>query len=360
MQFIHQTVKEYVRKYQRNLDLPNLPNQLQRRSGYYFLISPNVAYHPDYTYNNYLQAPTPWALPLRKDLFTYAKLLESSIDPLDIPSYMTYMNILQVTARNIRTTDISLWLSGYPNMFLVTLLQQNLVTDLNEWETVFAALAIVNNLVLYVKKTMQISFSLKKWTKAALNETAIPLLHLAAAGPDIVHTRPVDHCAMIEALVNRGWPINHESHFKYGSSILSTAPQMTPLGCLLVQRDLNSRSEETRLHIAETLLKLGANVNCRVFLGLPSDRYVQPLLEYCVRYETAPFVRLFLQHGAQQHTSSNIGLRYSALLRGDREIIEALNDHGVYFNEILVPFERGSVQRALANIISPFPLLAPH
>lgn len=315
VQFIHQTVKEYVRKYQHNLRLPNLSNRLQRRSGYYYLLSPNAAYHG---FSETSHAP-PWALPLRKDLFTYAKLLESSIDPLDTPSYT---DILEQTARYMQPSDISLWLPDGPPSFS-ELLQRNLKIDGSKFmknEEVFTAVAVVNNLVLYINKIAK-SFSREDWIERMSSWAgSLPLLHLAAAGPDVAHTRPFDHCAMIEALVDRGWPVNQEADLRLRElepSIIGqlfTSGKITPLACLLRRRDLSSRSEETRLQIARTLLKLGANVKPTILTRYGLEDSDQTLLEYCVRYDTAPFVRLLLQHGAPQDTFPHPSLGYLRFL----------------------------------------------
>lgn len=120
-----------------------------------------------------------------------------------------------------------------------------------------------------------------------------------------------------------------------GSACTLITSQITALGFLLGLKDIHHRSEETWLQMARTLLRLGASVNSEISLWFPTGIVNLNLVEYCVRFETAPFLRLLLQHDALEQWSPHDQalIEYFALLRGDKEIIQALEDHGVAFQQ---------------------------
>lgn len=367
VQFIHQTVKEYVGKYRHNLGLAQLSDHVQRRNGYFFLISPNANLDGWFGHT-----PFPaWLLPLRSNFFTYAKRLESSIDPSD---YDHYFRILELTAATFRESDIDLWLASAPQRFreyiadyFSSVRGQPLGTS---YACAFDVLAVAANLILYTTKGMNQTFPYYSRRRDRNIEIKIQklrrcLLHVAVAGPDLVQSGSLDHCAMIESLVKLGWPVD-------GAEV--NLPQesppgdqdfyhpMTPLAYLLINKMLNDRTEERRLQIARTLLKLGANVNARI----PTQTIVKivgiSLLEYCVRYDSAPFVRLLLQHGALEPYPSDYSLGDFAFLRGDKDITQALKDHGVSFI-LFTPRESpdlGIIPETLINISRRLSLMVPH
>ncbi len=311
VQFIHQTVKEYVLKYQHNPGLVTPPRQMQRKSGYYYLIRPNALTEP-WTH--------PWINPLRPHLFLYAKRLESSIDPDLVPSYVS---VLDEISPGIKY-DFDLWVKRQ-NPF------RTILESFHDGYHIFFALAIAANLVLYVNASRP-----PRAPHALLGTT---FLRIAAAGPDLCPDENPDHCAMLEALVKGGCNVKETARFldiQYELHGRFIDEPISPLACLLVQTNLNNRSEETKLQIARKLLNLGAEVNSDLFIceslrgpGQSSVRVMyMPLLEYGVRYGTAPWVTLLLQHSAFSD-DYYAQLAYLALLRGDRGVIQALKDHGV-------------------------------
>lgn len=374
VQFIHQTAKEYVRKYRHNLGLAALFEHIHGQSGNYFLLSPNVAYHATPT----MRA---WMAPLRSDLWTYAKRLESSIDPAHKHGYC---EILRQTANTCTKFDLELWLADTPQDFREYLFN-TLVTrsrgDVNHTKHAFTVLAVAANLVLYVQEELhRENFTMINPNIESRSANTFPtsikdifhrsLLHIAVAGPDFLQFERVDHRAMIETLVESGCAIDEDGESMWiglqpSAPNLFFLPHRTPLAYLLTCKSLNSRSEERRLQIARTLLKLGANVNARIcferdgFSG-PSEEEV-PLLEYCVRYDSASFVRLLLQHGAQLQLSSSSGFTMGnlALLRGDKGVIQALKDRGIPLAVGEVP-TRWDLDAAFFDLSHSLPLFLPH
>lgn len=378
VQFIHQTAKEYVGKYGyghgHGLGLARLSNHVRERNGDYFLLSPNAHYQDA----NFGYFDMSWAYRLRRDLFTYAKRLESSMGSSD-PHF--YCRILRQTARACKLSDLKLWLAEAPLRFFKYFMDKSeadsdIAIDLEgvidlEGERVyisnlpyvFQLMAVAANLIVYIREEL----ARKPFTREKLDGMDLVklLLHVAVAGPDLVQWENADHCAVIETLVGIGCPVDEQlGVLPYGRETELLHPSdLTPLAYLLICQHLNSRSEERRLQIARMLLKLGANANAEFTVEVRLNHNIQlTLLEYCVRYNTAPFVRLLLQHGASQpHCSSIYSLGELAFLRGDKTVIQALQDHGVSFH----PASPGgsspeTIQGALTAVASRLSLWVPH
>lgn len=376
VQFIHQTVREYVGKYRHNLGLARLSNYVQRRNGYFFLLSPNA----------FTEVDPVWMLPLRSNLFTYAKRLEASIDPLD---HYAYCTILRCFASGFHNSEIFKCLANAPQRLrkYITAYLTSLSVIEGKFghfrEFAFIAVAVAANLILYIREGMAERFSTYLDLAVKLEQSQYPfgkatfarsLLHLAVAGPDLVQSEGFDHCAMIESLVELGWPVDKYANPLFDSplprdsvsSLILNDMQVTPLTYLITSQNLNSRSEERRLQIAKTLLELGASIDAGVPFRVSGDLARMSLLEYCIRYGTctAPFVRLFLQHGVLKLRSSIYSLGDLALLRGDKDIIQALKDHGIPLT--LSPFPMGglpefeAIPEAVANISRCLTLILPH
>ena len=270
---------------------------------------------------------------LRAGLLTNAKLLESCLDPNDINFYS---NVLDRIAGNVGTNDITTWFANVPQHFREYLKRRAMSSPRLDpvRREIFYVAAVAANLVLY--------FSGRPGD--FLSDLRLPLLHLAVAGPDLVPSELVDHSAMIKALVRSGCQINklkditeffnrnHPNIFQ-GLNLMMFQTDHTPLAYLLGLRGLNSRSEETRLQIARTLLKLGADVNTYIFTA--NSLKLTSLVGYCVRLETVAFVRLFLQHSPLNSPYFHDEVGKAGLLRGDKEIIQALTDYGISFKNLV-------------------------
>ena len=356
VQFIHQTVKEYVGKYRHNLGLARVSNDVQKRNGYFFLLSPNALT------GNSNEA---WMRSLRNNLFSYAKRLETSIDPSDHEFYHT---VLGRVASTLGDSDVGSWLANAPQPWRQYIVEkiEHPITELFPHKPVFNAVAVAANLMLYINNEIMVPpfpHYLETYPLALDQAFLRSLLHVAVAGPDLVQSESVNHCAMIDSLVKLGWPVD-------GLVVpLPAVPHspdinhpITPLAYLLTSKYLNNRNEETRLQIAKRLLQLGANVNESFSIRFSKDSELMSLLEYCIRYDTAPFVRLLLQHGASQLPSSKYRLGDLAFLRGDKDVIQALKDHGVPFGTFVSEqyAEVETVSEALVNMSYRLPLILPH
>lgn len=356
VQFIHQTAKEFVAKHRHSLGLSQLSSHVQRRNGAYFLLSPNAAWYDD---------TPPWLYPLSSNLFIYAKRVEASIDPSD---HENYCSTLHNAALDLKVSAVASCLANASQPLRQHI--QDLSSEVGENAPYpirfFSILAVAANLILYIS-TPQIGSRPGYLTG---NPDATLMLHVAVGGSDLVQSESVDDCAMIETLVKIGCPIDsfvapsREASLLAvpHSSIVSDSYSLTPLAYLLISKDSSNRSEERRLQIAKTLLKLGADVNAQIQIGRAPHCEGISILEYCVRYDTAPFVRLLLQHGALELSTSKYSLGDFAFLRGDKDMIQVLQDHGLPLRPFASgePSDLGTVPEALVNISYYLPLILPH
>lgn len=176
----------------------------------------------------------------------------------------------------------------------------------------------------------------------ALEFWELGLLHIAAAGPYIsTSSRNVDICQMVRVLLDKGHPVDQKldrsGSLFYGirqspRPILHDAPPL--MFMLLVDQSLSHRDDEIQLSVARTLLQLGANADGSVpFEGHRLDKaayYELTILEYCVRFRSAPFVRLLIEHGAIIGPGpGSMRLLEIAYFRQDRELIQTLHDFGL-------------------------------
>ena len=130
------------------------------------------------------------------------------------------------------------------------------------------------------------------------------LLHIAAAAPHLnTGIRDADHEYMIRSLIWVGCDINGPDkwmlkHINTNQGIDKNI-SVSPLAQTVMDED---GSEEVRLEIAKILLNLGAKPDSHILCVNAGFSYYLNLLQYCVLYKTAAFVRLLLQHGAAART----------------------------------------------------------
>lgn len=314
VQFIHQTVKEYVRDYQHDLGLKETTPTMQLESGYFYLLNSTGCPRPHFPENSHH-----WSHSQRYLLIDYAKLLEESLDTSNERQMRIAMNKLHEILLNISRFELLDWNPKARSFF------EHWITDDEEASehSVFV-IAIAANLKLFA------SHQGKQYVQNPLygrDRGRDSFLHIAAAGPDLT-THHLDHLSLIKALIAIGCPVDSVSGFPRSSRGTMT----TPLEFLLTQENFNNRSDKARLEIARTLLEEGADPNRLIHtLDFGISTPIETLLESCVRSESAGMIRLLLQFGAdpQARRVSDWTL-IIARIRQDKEIIQALEDHGVY------------------------------
>lgn len=145
---------------------------------------------------------------------------------------------------------------------------------------------------------------------------------------------------MIEALIDGGCNIN-----KFVILPESAIDQMyswyKALGAVCLRYQFDERKEESELDIAKVLIRNGAQIDTSVNIDDESTSDSPPyqgvpLIEFCVRYGSAKWVRFLLAHGATRTSESGLSLEDYAAIRQDAEIIQILNDYGYSTSQAIV------------------------
>ena len=334
VQFIHQTVKEYVNDLQHDLGLREvLPTALEE-DGHVFLLRACA------------ESKESWVCCIKKDLFEYAKQVDDMVLDSEFSSTLNKSPNVYSLLRQVFDTegkfDVEWWLHERQGPFFEALSrdfkelrprQAQGVRRNGDFRDIVLRLAVAANLLNTVAAAKPLGNS------AGQSFESLDLLHIAAAGPNIIaSSRNVDVCQMIRLLVAKGCTVSqvsfwYELHVGYAAwrSLayeLDYAAHVSPLvAALLVDRGFSKRDEETQLSIARTLLQGGAPTDTKILLSPSGSRLrdLVPILEFCVRYKSADFVRLLIEHGA---TISPYLLDF-AYFRQDREVIRALLDNGI-------------------------------
>ncbi len=328
VEFIHQTVKEYVQSSSGNLGLPPISTEILQKNGYNFLLT-TCAWRSD-----------EWVACIKRFVFHYARC---AIEKCKEDSGVHDSKSLRLVEGIVEDVRDSLGRIAEPVGLRWFLLEQHesffdgLLREFEDEkdypEVQLARLAVAMNFPEY----FACSFNRRK-----LKSEVWPcqgLLHVAVARTylRIWNSDDSDSERMIRVLVETGCQVDEVNvwmleHIKIHPDVDQTEG-LTPLAQTLITRQ---GSEEVRLSIAKTLLALGASTHSRItFRHMTSlaskDPYTLNLLEYCVRYESAAFVRLLIQHGAYlEHVHGNgMNLLWFACIRHDAAIIQTLLDFGV-------------------------------
>lgn len=327
VQFIHQTVKEYVRNAQKCLGLRGISSWMLQHNGYLYLLAA-AAVKPD-----------EWVNPLRRDIFNNAKGYEKTLGPNDsyLPEVREVLDFITISPyHRSLLSDMTV----NPELQLIMVQIEEAPTHHGE----FFTLAIVGDLVSYVRNSA-IPFSGRLEGAGIENRGHLQLV-ICALNLELDSTS--NRLGMIKALLSRGYDVNtmeppiHWDRDMLASRHVSRYAPVTPLTFLLTH-DSYSSDEKRQLDFATVLLEAGADPQAKIQLD-PQDK-IRPsaffrkeystvdmtALEFCVRFRSASFVRLLLQYGADPSVISEDkwDLVRLAKLRGDQAIIQELKDHGL-------------------------------
>ena len=356
VQFIHQTVKEYVNDLQHDLGLREvLPNAL-KEDGHVFLLRACA------------ESKESWVCCIKNDLFEYAKHVDDMVmdsESGSVPNgYPNVYSLLRHVFDSEGEFDVEWWLRERQGSFFKAS-SEDIKKGNGDSRGTMLRLAVAANLLNFIAVYNPVSgFTDQSPEKIGL----LSLLHIAAAGPDIItSSRKVDVCQMIRLLLSKGCAVNDLSswyriHMPYaaGGPILAFEidfdDPVFPLEAgLLVEQASSNRDEETQLSIARTLLQGGAPTDTNILLS-PSGSTLGsdvPMLEFCVRYKSAAFVRLLIEHGAKlSHRLLDF-----AYFRQDREVIRALLDNGIKarseVQDLKTPFVHSALVAASTMLAAP-------
>ena len=326
VQFIHQTVKTYVRKY--NSDISKMLHN--QGSGYLFLLAAAKVIQNRTDSEEYFE--------VSRHVFVYAKIYEESSPDEEINRYIELFAGFQ----NYLTDDnIALWCSSNEGMLII-------IRRAMKPSEVFVILTVAANLNIFVSKTY---LDRKVYE---LSEEVCPL-KIAVLGLNIVPSIYVDQSRMIETITKAGYPVDRMSSNGMGSL------RSTPLGALLASAQSTITDEELALRRARVLLDAAADPNATILLDNSRTNYFRDfhILEYCVRFGTAPFLRLLLQYYAEPEVLNEyLNVSDYANIRGDPDIIQALKDHGCN-DEPRPPVSAVQCAFAVASHICVAPIGAP-
>ena len=353
VQFIHQTVKEYVNDLQHDLGLRGVLSNASKEDGHVFLLRACAESHES------------WVCCIKKDVFEYAKHVDNMVLDFESGSVSDKSPIVYSLLRQVFDIegefDVNWWLHQRQGHFFAALVNDfrklffQATATLKKEQTMLR-LAVAANLLNVVAADNPLS----RTGNLVENIGSLGLLHIAAAGPDIIASSPnVDVCQMIRLLFAKGctakvfspWYKCHMGYAARGPLLAydddSEAP-ISPLeAALLVEQASSNRDEETQLSIARTLLQGGAPTHIKFFFS-PSGSTMRndvEILEFCVRYKSVPFVRLLIEHGANL-SRRILGFAY---FRHDREVIHALLDNGIKTQVKAIDFRILSAGEALVT-----------
>ncbi|KAH0555789.1 hypothetical protein GP486_006266, partial [Trichoglossum hirsutum] len=321
VQFIHQTVKEFVRDCKSDLGICWKENPVDLgECGYLYLLRCGIEINDE------------WVNGIGSDLFEYASLAEK-----ELPKGSTKVcnAVFSLTAPG--RTDKVKWLIGQEKYAFARYLRDADpdIRPSNDLGHTSVTALIVSRLAVMAGLRSCARLAWESWYKVWLKVDEfsgggeIPsLLLVAALGPRIVLNQ--DRMGMINSLLGAGHPVDllttpipTPAGSQWHPSIISR--YHTTLSLLLTSRNLYPITEETRFSIARVFLEHGADPNASlwVFPFPPSPN----CLHHCARFESEDMVELFLKHGADPSKPDTLGLtpRMYATLRKHPEIIRTFS-----------------------------------
>ena len=321
VQFIHQTVKEYVQSTSKNLGLAQISANIRQQNGYNFLLTACAHSNDELV------------LCIKKDVFDYARCAAKKCKEDYGAHESERSRLIAVIVKDVEESmrfDLKWFLAKQKDIFFT-----DLSSEIKSYEKCLTKqiprLAVAMNFPEY--------FVLHPFTPQSRWDIE-GLLHLAVAVPGLKPgIRDPDHEYMIRVLVGIGCDINEQysGMLKYidpkrgFNAISHVGTPISPLGQTLIDR---AGPEDVRLSIVKTLFDLGASANFEIpfRIGGLVDWQFCTLLEFCVLYKSAVFVRLLLQHGAEPTTGlirDGSELLRFARIRQDAAVIQTLLDFGV-------------------------------
>ena len=359
VQFIHQTVKEYVQSASKTLGLSPISPKILQENGYNFIL------------RTCSSSCDEWVSCIKEDVFKYARcavkkckedfgahdsecwecvslivkyvrqsLMLNPSGPIDFKWFLAkqrgsfftgLLSGVKANEENSKAIEAKEW--GFNSEFKIDSSVRKVAGGMVEdgriyasrpyvWVIQLAKLAVAMNFpeyfVHYPHRSQVVSISRG-------------LLHVAVAAP-LLNTgiRDADHEYMIRVLVGIGCDINERDgwllkHINSNQAIVRLQA-VSPLVQTLIDKD---GPEEVRLKIAKTLLDLGASADHTVRV-LDSGAYGEfSSLQYCVRHESAAFVRLLLQYSTKYEFGEEAELLRLARIRQDADLIQTLLDFGM-------------------------------
>ena len=354
VQFIHQTVKEYVNDLQHDLGLRGVLLDALKEDGHVFLLRACAEFKES------------WVCCIKKDVFEYAKHVDNVVFDFEsgsVPDKSPDLYLLLWRVFDLNGEfDVEWWLRERQEHFFAAL-----GDDLKNYLSRQAPSTLMDDVPKKVMLRLAVAANLLSIVATELSPSdvagfgrngSLGLLHIAAAGPDIIaSSRNVDVCRMIRLLLAKGCIVElvsswYKRYMGYAAGgpflaydIDSEAPVSPLQAALLVEQASSNRDEETQLSIARTLLQGGAPADTQMLLSPSGSTLLDHMLilEFCIRYKSAAYVGLLVEYGATL-LPHLLGIAY---FRQDREVIRALLDNGIKTRFEIQDFEFSFVRSAL-------------
>ena len=298
VQFIHQTVKDYVRngilglRYIHGYDfLPQRTRTLIQDPAAYIKKTGNVLI---FNACRFLDPANPGMQALRESFLRYAVAIDQEVDegksePSDLlPLELIYM--------------LECWVPrSFPEYMF-------------KFERKLSPLIVATCVNLY------------NYPRRGIDTEYSSLLHIAAlVSPIFAHK--LNRARMVRTILNWKIPVDSEATtpgllanlaIKISDEMLSRKKYSicTPLGALLITK-AGTIDETTRISVAKVLLQNGADPNHESFY----KNYGMPAMEICARYHTIEWIKLLYTHGDRWHVPYHT---HVALLTSDNPA------HGYY------------------------------
>ena len=296
VQFIHQTVREYILTVPRHeLGLFGVPHDKLSEDGNMFLVRSCVAQDEWITY-------------IKRNLFLYAsRAMESNQD-----KQAEINSLIKRALLGNGRYNLGWFLKQQRGIFF-----ENLEELIDEGASDLALLrvAVANWFPEYV----------------TVDPVDPALVHIAAARTNFDRlSRDTDNRKAIKHLLAIGYPVDATDGWIMSHVSLDPTLAMfwgcgglTALGVTLLVDEI---SAENRFLQAKELLESGANPNA----AIPAARFMLTPLQLCVCQRDADIVRLLLQHGAEANVKTDgWDLLHLAFIRGDKAVIQVLLDAGL-------------------------------
>ena len=335
VQFIHQTVKEYVQSASRNLGLAQFRFDIHQDNGYRFLL------------RTCANSRGGMVSCVKKDVFDYARCAAKKYKEDYRAHESDCSRLISAIVKDVRDSmrfspeekyvsiNLKWFLREQKGSFFTDILS-DITANERDLEMQLPTLAVAMNFPEYFVRHPD------RFQGGRVFERPFPqgLLHLAVAVPGLnPGIRDADHEYMIRVLVGAGCDINEDfpGMLKYIDGdpnldeVSNAGLPISPLGQRLIDR---AGPEDMRLSIVKTLIDLGASADSGIWFRTDARGELQScsLLEYCVLSESAAFVRLLLQHGAEPTTwliKDGSELLRFARIRQDAAVIQTLLDFGL-------------------------------
>jgi hypothetical protein len=343
VQFIHQTVKDFVAANRSHLGLLLGPS-FKAESGYLYLLESGISFG------------AAWARKLSTFIFEYAYLAETE-GPTDVArfyqAFHPMLNIWQSTHDQMERESISLeeWIRNEHPQYFDSVDEANTIDHM----LVLTAAAGLKRLVTYIIEQRR-----RKMVAASMLLFPPALLTMVATGKRL-STSSASRESMIKLLLKYGSEVDvDQSTVAIAARDMGTlldAPRhtyfRTALAWVLRHEPQEHISNEERYSIARLLLENGASPN----LSAVPDRCCPAgtfLLQSCIRHYDVEAVRLLLLHEASPASldkpMASFQLEFAEALGGEETMSKLLLEYGI--NTRWHHETTGSVTRLVVQSVS--------